>query len=357
MDRITFIMSVLNTRKSWIKRAVDSVLNQTSDNWELIIVDDGSNKETADYLDEIGKMENRIRVHHQEKQGLSVARNYGMDNATGRWVTFIDADDWIEETYVEEILNQLKSRPDIEMISFGHDDIWPDRIVKHLWGDEELHVFSVSDKDGMLMSLLQQPEELQAYPMYFGAQWKFVYSLEFLNKYEIRNIPGLYKAQDSVFNLYAVNYATKMIYYNKILYHYFHNSESVTGGGFNRDFTRLQRLVMSYSQFLQETGKMEDIRFKVAYKRIALMRFEVAISSYFLHRDNPDIKETKKAKMIELLNVEPYCSLPRMYGYSGLSLYYRLLMLFVKRNAYGSILLLYKVKLYKRSRSKKLRMP
>ena len=50
MDRITFIMSVLNTRKSWIKRAVDSVLNQTSDNWELIIVDDGSNKETADYL-------------------------------------------------------------------------------------------------------------------------------------------------------------------------------------------------------------------------------------------------------------------------------------------------------------------
>ena len=50
MDRITFIMSVLNTRKSWIKRAVDSVLNQTSDNWELIIVDDGSNKETADSM-------------------------------------------------------------------------------------------------------------------------------------------------------------------------------------------------------------------------------------------------------------------------------------------------------------------
>ena len=243
------------------------------------------------------------------------------------------------------------------MIAFGHDDIWPDRSFKHLWGDEELHVFSVSDKDGMLMSLLQQPEGLQAYPMYFGAQWKFVYSLEFLNKYEIRNIPGLYKAQDSVFNLYAVHYATKMIYYNKILYHYFHNSESVTGGGFNRDFTRLQRLVMSYSQFLQETGKMEDIRFKVAYKRIALMHFETAISSYFLHRDNPDIKEIKKAKMIELLNVEPYCSLPRMYGYSGLSLYYRLLMLFVKRTAYDSILLLYKVKLYKRSRSKKLRMP
>ena len=344
MDRITFIMSVLNTRKSWIKRAVDSVLNQTSDNWELIIVDDGSNKETADYLDEIGKMENRIRVHHQEKQGLSVARNYGMDNATGRWVTFIDADDWIEETYVEEILNQLKSRPDIEMISFGHDDIWPDRIVKHLWGDEELHVFSVSDKDGMLMSLLQQPEELQAYPMYFGAQWKFVYSLEFLNKYEIRNIPGLYKAQDSVFNLYAVNYATKMIYYNKTLYHYFHNSESVTGGGFNRDLDRYKRLILSYRGFLKETGRLEESKFMQAYKNNAILQFEAILRVHFFHPDNPDSKKINIDRMNKLLNDTPYLELRKEMNRNGLSLYKSLLFIAMKSNNYNLILFIYKLK-------------
>ena len=344
MEYITFIMSVLNTRESWIKRAVDSVIHQTNSNWELIIVDDGSNKETADYLDEIGKMENRIRVHHQEKQGLSVARNYGMDNATGRWVTFIDADDWIEETYVEEILNQLKNRPDIEMISFGHDDIWPDRIAKHLWGDEELHVFSVSDKDGMLMSLLQQPEGLQAYPMYFGAQWKFVYSLEFLNKYEIRNIPGLYKAQDSVFNLYAVHYATKMIYYNKILYHYFHNSESVTGGGFNRDLDRYKRLILSYRDFLKETGRLDNSKFLLAYKNNALLQFEIILRVYFVHSDNPDSKSIKKNKMSELLDELPFLELRKKMNVEGLSFYKSFLLRAMKTKNYNLIIYIYTFK-------------
>lgn len=355
MIKVSFIMSVYNTRTEWIDRSVSSVLAQTAPDWELIIVDDGSKKDVAVYCDEIAAKDERISIHHQENQGLSVARNYGMDHARGQWVAFLDADDWIEETYVEQILKVLDSQTDLEILAIGHDDIWDDKAIDRLWGNEELHIFDASEREGMQMALLQSPDGLMAYPMFFGGQWKIIYSLKFLNQYSIRNTPGLYKAQDSVFNLYVTEYATEIGYYNKILYHYFHNSESVTGGGFNRNLERFQKLVMAYRQFIDETGKADVKAYQTAYTKVALLQFEGMLHAYFTNRDNPDSTRERKQNMEQVLNCEPYRSIIMQTVSEEFSIYRRLLLKLMMRHNYALLCLLYRIKCFVRDKKNRKR--
>lgn len=346
MSKITFIMSVYNTRTEWFERAVQSVLEQTNSNWQMIIIDDGSKEDIACQCDAFAGIDNRIKVHHQENQGLSVARNFGMDHTCSEWVTFIDADDWLEETYVNQVLEILDEHRDLELMGIGHDDIWPDRKVKQLWGEREFYRFCSSEKEGIQMALLQDPEGLTKYPVFFGAQWKFIYSTEFLNKYGIRNTPGLNKAQDSVFNLYVTEHAVQIGYYNKILYHYFHNNESVTGVGFNRDIDRFVKLLMAYKKFMEETGKTKMRMYEQAYIKVALLQFEAMLQKYFLHIENPDFRKQKKETMLQVFQNEPFLSLLDARNIDGLSFYRRMLFRLMRKQCYIGICCLYKAKVF-----------
>ena len=345
MADITFIMSVYNTREDWLRRSVDSVVKQTNPGWNLIIVDDGSKDETARSLDGFANADNRIKIHHQEKnKGLSSARNYGMDHAKTKWVTFLDADDWIEKAYVDEVLTVLSSHPELELLGIGHDDIWGDKTIDHLWGGEIFHRYTADEKKDIQMSLLQEPDGLSKQPVFFGAQWKFIYSLEFLDKYGIRNDPAVLKAQDSVFNLYVSEHMHAAGYYNHILYHYFHNSESVTGGGFNSNIVgKLTTLVEAYRKFLIDTGKFEDEAYRSAWVKVALLQFESMLSRYFMSKSGAFNRKTKKQQMKDLLTSQPYrdviCSECR-----ELSGYRKILMRLMREGNYSGICALYRIK-------------
>lgn len=346
MAKVTFIMSVLNTRHEWIKRAIDSIIVQTSPEWKLILVDDGSSLETADYCEKVAGMDDRIILHHQANKGLSTARNYGMDNADTPWVTFIDADDWLEATCVEQILDILDKHKELEVLAFGHDDIYGEKVMPQLWGDAAYYKFNISDKLGMQMALLQNPEGLQQYPMFFGGQWKMWYSLEFLNKYGIRNDPEVLKAQDSVFNLYVTEYAKEIGYYNIVLYHYFHNDESVTGAKFNRNTEKLIVLLKAYKKFVDETGKSEIETYCNAYKKMLLLQFESMLEKTFLNENNSDKLKEKTAEIKQILTNEPYISALKKYDSKGLSAYRKILFYCMKNGWNYCILLLFVMKVW-----------
>lgn len=343
---ISFIVTVYNTRTDWINRVVNSIVNQTKPNWELIIVDDGSKEEIARFCDEISEKSSKIRIHHQVNQGVCVARNYGTEHATGRWITYIDADDWIEETYVEQISSILNTHNYLDMLAIGHDDIWGEKIIKNLWGDQKYHEFDNNEKDGMQLALLQIPDGLSKYPMFFGAQWKFIYALEFLNRYKIRNTPGLSVSEDSVFNLYAVEYANKIGYYNEVLYHYFHNSESVTAIKYTEDLQRVQKIVKAYQDFIVRTGKNNSSMFRNAYKQRALIGVESMLSCYFVNNENKDNKKTRKSRYYDVLNSEPYFSLFREYNMCGLSMYKKLIWMTLKVKKFSLTCAVFKIKKY-----------
>lgn len=93
--KISVIMPVYNTQ-AYLKRAVDSVLNQTYRDWELIMIDDGSSDQSPQLCDQFAKNVDRITVIHKENGGQGSARNIAIDNCSGEYVMFLDSDDWID---------------------------------------------------------------------------------------------------------------------------------------------------------------------------------------------------------------------------------------------------------------------
>ena len=93
---ISVIVPIYNV-EDYLDRCVDSIINQTYSNLEIILVDDGSPDNCPKMCDDYAKKDSRIKVVHKENGGLSDARNAGMKVATGEYISFIDSDDWIGE--------------------------------------------------------------------------------------------------------------------------------------------------------------------------------------------------------------------------------------------------------------------
>lgn len=106
-DLISVIVPIYNVEK-YLKRCVDSIINQTYKNLEIILVDDGSPDNCPKICDEYKKKDNRIKVIHKKNGGLSDARNVAIDIAQGQYLTFIDSDDYVESNYVEILYDTLK---------------------------------------------------------------------------------------------------------------------------------------------------------------------------------------------------------------------------------------------------------
>lgn len=103
---ISVIVPVYNAEK-YLQKCIYSILNQTYQNLEVILIDDGSTDGSGQLCDELSKKDRRIRVIHQQNQGQSAARNTGLDLISGQYVGFVDSDDWIEPEMFSILYNRL----------------------------------------------------------------------------------------------------------------------------------------------------------------------------------------------------------------------------------------------------------
>ena len=102
-------MPVYNA-ESYLKKSIESILNQTYPAWELIMIDNGSEDDSFRICQEYARKEDRILLLHQyQNQGVSAARNLGMEKATGEYITFLDADDWVAPDYLEQLVKAARS--------------------------------------------------------------------------------------------------------------------------------------------------------------------------------------------------------------------------------------------------------
>lgn len=120
---ISVIVPVYNTSK-YLPQCLDSLLNQTYPNLEIICVDDGSTDNSWEVLQEYAAKDNRVKVFHQENAGVSVARNKALAHATGEWLSFIDSDDWLDLDTYEKCVNGMRS--DVDVVFFGARLDWED---------------------------------------------------------------------------------------------------------------------------------------------------------------------------------------------------------------------------------------
>jgi len=147
-DLISVIVPVYNVEK-YLPQCINSILNQTIKNLEIILVDDGSLDRSGKICDEFSEKDNRIIVIHKENNGLSSARNAGLEIATGNYLGFVDSDDWLDENMYETLLSLSKdTNADISCCDFfktanGEDKIPPinNEVIKSFNNIEGLNNF------------------------------------------------------------------------------------------------------------------------------------------------------------------------------------------------------------------------
>lgn len=116
----SIIVPAYNTGEA-IRRCIDSIVAQTYDNWELIIVDDGSRDATPAIIDEYATKDKRINAVHISNGGVSNARNVGIEHAKGEYVMFVDSDDWIEPDYLQQVERYMDDDADVYMLGITLD--------------------------------------------------------------------------------------------------------------------------------------------------------------------------------------------------------------------------------------------
>lgn len=122
MPKISIIVPVYKA-ENYLRRCVDSILNQTFTDFELILVDDGSPDRSGKICDEYARKDSRIRVFHKENGGVSSARQKGMDEAVGEYTIHADPDDWVEPNMLEELYRKAKEEEaDMVICDFFHND-------------------------------------------------------------------------------------------------------------------------------------------------------------------------------------------------------------------------------------------
>lgn len=115
--KISIIIPVYNVEK-YLRRCLNSIKNQTFYDWECILVDDGSQDDSGVICDEYSAKDERFKVIHQKNQGVSIARNVGLDNANGEWIGFVDGDDWLDEkTY--ETAYKIATQNNVDLIQWS----------------------------------------------------------------------------------------------------------------------------------------------------------------------------------------------------------------------------------------------
>lgn len=210
--------------EAYLERCVHSICNQTYRNMEIILVDDGSPDNCCDICEKFKNVDSRIKVIHKTNGGLSDARNAGINVAIGDYILFIDSDDYIEATMVEELYASI-CRENSDIAICGFDYVFDDgtKTSNDFYCENEKTTGYQATK--RLLEKLE-PEMVVA--------WN---KLEKRTLWCNREFP-VGKQHEDDFTTYQLMFEAKTVsYVNKPLYHYFQRKDSIVGSGFSQKST------------------------------------------------------------------------------------------------------------------------
>lgn len=231
---ISVIVPVYNA-EAYIHRCINSLLAQTFDDFEVILVDDGSLDGSGAICDDYARKNSRVRVFHKENGGVASARQLGVDKARGEYTIHTDPDDWVEPTMLEELYYRAKTET----------------------ADMVICDFFVEEKEGSIYRV-QQPtnnsadvvlEELLLYRLH-GSLCNKLIRRECYTLYNIAFVKGLNYCEDYLVCVKLLQKGIKVAYLNKAFYHY---DQIVNSGSITRNFsTALFELRKMFISRLQE---------------------------------------------------------------------------------------------------------
>ena len=215
---ISVIVPIYNVEK-YLDRCVDSIINQTYKNLEIILVDDGSPDNCPQMCDDYAKKDSRIKVVHKENGGLSDARNVGMKVATGEYVSFIDSDDYVSLDFYETLLETIVDN-DSDIVECGVVKFYEnEKFDKY---NDDLKVTNYDTVDALDGLINENPFKQHV--------WNKLYKSNIA-----LDIPyAVGKLNEDEFWTYQIfGKAKKVTRINKTMYYYFQRGSSIMGNGYN----------------------------------------------------------------------------------------------------------------------------
>lgn len=249
--KISIIVPVYNKEK-YLRDCVDSILQQTYKDFELILVDDGSKDSSWNIIKEYADKEERVVPVHQENAGVSAARNAGLDRAQGKWICFVDADDYLPKDGIQILVEHgEKSNADIVNANATHVE---------------------DDKQFKLFNFNNEIVKGNIYPrLVHFAPWAQLFKRSIIEEHHLRYVKGLAYSEDNVFILYYSLYASSIEFVNDSVYNYRINSDSAIQ---NKDYKKV-----AYHQMwaAHEVYKLKDK--ESSLRNFIINRTKILISS------------------------------------------------------------------------------
>lgn len=250
--KISVIIPIYKAEK-YICWCLDSVLAQTYKDFEVILVDDGSPDTCPQICDEYVKKDIRVKVIHQKNGGAAAARNTGLDNAAGEYISFIDADDWLENNMLERLISVAqKNKADI--VKCGFNDFFIEKGKKEICTFKEQKMYE-SQEPGRLLKIGCHGGIL------WSAFWNGIYRRDIIG--DVR-IPTGFINEDNYFSPMMVYNARKVIAIPDVLYNYRELVDSVSAIEIKRPFDR----GIAYIHLIEDLQKKNFI-FKKFNERLA----------------------------------------------------------------------------------------
>lgn len=203
---VSIIVPVYNKEK-YLRDCVDSILQQTYKDFELILVDDGSKDSSWNIIKEYADKEERVVPVHQENAGVSAARNAGLDRAQGKWICFVDADDYLPKDGIQ-ILVEHGEKSNADIVNAN---------ATRVEDDKQFKIFNFNN----------EIVKGNIYPrLVHFAPWAQLFKRNIIEAHHLRYVRGLAYSEDNVFILHYSLYASSIEFVNQSVYNYRINPDS-----------------------------------------------------------------------------------------------------------------------------------
>ena len=331
MTKLSVVVAIYNVEK-YVKNCVESLIDQSDDDYEIILVDDGSTDSSGKIIDSYFNYDN-IKIVHQKNKGVSVARNTGIENSKGEWLTFVDGDDYVERNFISNICKYI-DEVDTDMIVFNYNAFYDESNkfkCRVLPFDNNQYITDKKD-------LFQKRMISQYYNggdkntvVSSGTTWCKVIKNNIIKNNKIRFKPGLIKAQDTVFWLNATEYVNRIYYLNDNLYNYRLSAGSISSGKkyIKNSIEEFSNLINEYEKFIDNFKKDDSFIDAFNLRCIQVLMWNID-HNFFNKKNNEDFN--KKIKLFrDFIKIKEYKNAINSVSLDYLPKRLQVMIYFVKR--------------------------
>ncbi len=247
-NKVSIIVPIYNV-ENFLEKSINSLINQTYYDIEIILIDDGSTDRSSKIIDEYAIKDSRIIAIHKKNTGVSDTRNVGLSKVSGKYITFIDADDYVEKDYIEEVMKVLKKYKNLDLVNVG---FFSETIKEstEIFYDEKLY----ETRERFLDDFINLWDHSMLYNI-----WNKIYLKSIIEDNNIK-FKNQYFGEDIEFNKEYFKYVNRVYNIRKCYYHYIRERKGAATNKYNSDIFEIRLKEYSeFNRYFEEMGiKKED---------------------------------------------------------------------------------------------------